>query len=112
MWLRTQVYDFATGIVYLKAAADLGHGPSSLTLGKLFHDGVRVERDMAAAMRLFQQAAAEGDAAGWNSLGVCHEEMGNSTDAQKCYRSLAVFSIDFMLNAPITIFNFYFRIRL
>ena len=86
VWTRTQVVDVQTGLIYLKTAADRGHVPSCLALGKLYHDGVCLESDASAAVALFEKAAAEGSAAGWNSLGVCHEEAGKFTDAQRCYR--------------------------
>lgn len=87
VWLRTHVGDFQTGLIYLKMAAEFGHVPACLTLGKLFHDGAHVERDMSAALTVFEKAAAEGSGEGWNSLGVCHEESGNFAGAQRCYRS-------------------------
>jgi TPR repeat protein len=88
VWLRTHVADFQTGLIYLKMAAEFGHVPACLTLGKLFHDGANVERDASAALAMFEKAAAEGSGEGWNSLGVCHEESGNFAGAQRCYRSV------------------------
>jgi TPR repeat protein len=90
LWLRLQTADFDTGLQYLKNAAAQGYTAACLTLGKLFHDGAVVERDAAGAMLLFQMAAAGGSAAGWNSLGVCHEELGELVDAQRCYRCAAL----------------------
>lgn len=92
VWLRTQVFDFETGITYLKSAANRGCISACLTLGKLLHDGARVERNIPEALCLFEKAAVGGSAAGWNSLGVCHEELGAFVDAQRCYRSSHVAS--------------------
>jgi TPR repeat protein len=86
VWLRTRESDFQTGLRYLKTAAERGYVPACLVLGKMLHDGLVVERDIAGALRLFEEAAAASSAAGWNSLGVCHEELGALVEAQMCYR--------------------------
>ena len=86
VWLRTKVVDFQTGLLYLKRAAHHGYENACLTLGKLLHDGSCVERDISAAVSLFERAALGGSAVGWNSVGVCKEEMGELVDAQRCYR--------------------------
>lgn len=86
VWLRTKLVDFQTGLLYLKRAAHHGYEHACLTLGKLLHDGSCVERDISAAVSLFERAAAGGSAVGWNSVGVCKEEMGELVDAQRCYR--------------------------
>ena len=62
LWLRTSVLDFQTGLQYLKRAAQQGHEPACLTLGKLLHDDDRVERDIAASVVWFERAAAAGSA--------------------------------------------------
>ena len=94
VWLRTQAFDFETGITYLKSAANRGCASACLTLGKLLHDGTRIERNIPEALCLFEKAAEGGSAAGWNSLGVCHEELGAFVDAQRCYRSCHVASVN------------------
>jgi TPR repeat protein len=57
-----------------------------LSLGKLLYHDARIDRDIHAALKLFEKAAIMGSAIGWNSMGVCHEELGNFSESQRCYR--------------------------
>jgi TPR repeat protein len=73
-------------VEYLKAAAHRDYVPACLSLGKLLYHDARIDRDIHAALKLFEKAAIMGSAIGWNSMGVCHEELGNFSESQRCYR--------------------------
>lgn len=60
---------FDEAVAALRAAFDGGHARAGQFLGKLYQFGAGVERDPAAAVALFEKAAARGDPYGQYALG-------------------------------------------
>lgn len=79
--------DLKRGVTILKSAASDGSTVARRALGDLYHDGVVLPRDYAAARAWFTSAARDGDAASANRLGgMSADGEGQSADDVAAYR--------------------------
>lgn len=83
----------ASVVAWLQRAADLEHGDAQAALGRCYHCGDGVVRDLAQACRYYRAAASNGSSAGRYNLALCYRDgIGFAPDAAQFihYLKLAV----------------------
>jgi TPR repeat protein len=71
--------NYKDSLIFYKNGALKGYAPAQYALGRMFYDGVEVEKNIALAMELFKEAAKQGNQNAQNMLGYIYHN-GKSVD--------------------------------
>ena len=85
-------FDLTHAVSLLTTASDAGYGPASVRLGRCYHMGEGVARDLVKARTLFETGAEQGDPAGWlllASFHACGEGVAQDFDEARRLTALA-----------------------
>ena len=94
--------NYNEAVRFYRMGADLGNGPATSNLGKLYYDGTGVAKDAAEAARLFRKAADLGVPAGMTNLASMYQTgVGlpkDDAEALRLYKKAADLGISDGLN--------------
>lgn len=106
--IALQKRDYVTAQVALLEAVQSGYTVAALHLGRVYRDGLGVERDLDKAMKYFRMLSEDGDAEGEHQLGLIHFHGLGMSDTFSSTSSPQTLSLPQHALTCIT-FNFFLR---